>query len=119
MIAVIDGSGAALTTGLKGYVEVPFNGVLAQVDMVADRSGNLVVDLWKCTYSQFDAGTTHPVAGDKITASTPPTISGGVKSTDSTLASWITALTAGDVIGFYVTSVLNIQRVTLTLKYNR
>jgi hypothetical protein len=119
MIAVIDGAGSVLTTGLKGYVEVPFNGVLSQVDMVADRSGSVVVDLWKCSYAQFDAGTTHPVGTDKITASTPPTINSNVKSTDSTLASWITALTAGDVIGFYVTSVTNIQRVTVTLKYNR
>jgi hypothetical protein len=119
MIAVIDGAGAAITTGLKGYVEVPFNGVLSQVDMVADRSGNIVVDIWKCTYAQFDAGNTHPIAGDKITSSTPPTINGGVKSSDSALASWITALTAGDVMGFYVTSVSSIQRVTVTLKYNR
>jgi hypothetical protein len=119
MIAVIDGTGAVITTGLKGYVEVPFNGVLAQVDMVADRSGNIVVDLWKCTFAQFDGGNTHPVASDKITGSTPPTINGGVKSTDSALASWIITLAAGDVLGFYVTSVLNIQRVTITLKYNR
>ena len=119
IIAVIDGSGATITTGLKGYVEVPFNGAFSQVDMVADRSGNIVVDLWKCTFAQFDAGTTHPAAGDKITSSTPPTIIGGVKSTDSVLASWTTVLTAGDIIGFYVTSVLNIQRVTVTLRYNR
>ena len=106
-------------TGLKGFVEVPFNGTLSQIDMVADRSGSIVVDLWKCTYSQFDAGSTHPVLADKITASTPPTISSGTKSTDSTLAGWTTALAAGDVIGFFVNSVSFIQRVTITLKYNR
>ena len=119
MIAVIDGAGSVIVPGLKGYVEVPFTGVLSQVDMVADRSGNIVVDIWKCTYAQFDAGNTHPVATDKITASTPPTINGGVKSTDITLAGWTTALNAGDVLGFFVTSGLNIQRVTLTMKYNR
>jgi len=100
-------------------VEVPFNGALSQVDMVADRSGSCVIDLWKCTYSQFDAGATHPVVGDKITASTPPTISSSTKSTDSTLSGWTTALAAGDVIAFNVVSVTAIQRVTVTLKYNR
>lgn len=120
MIAVIDGAGATITTGLKGYVEVPFNGVLSQVDMVADRSGGISLDFWKCTYTQFDAGNTHPVATDKITGSTPPTIAaGGTKSTDNLLSGWTTALTAGDVIGFFVTSISLIQRVTITLKYNR
>jgi hypothetical protein len=119
MIAVIDGAGSALTTGLKGYVEVPFNGTLSQVDMVADRSGSIVVDLWKCTFVQFDAGNTRPASSDKITGSTPPTISSNTKSTDSTLAGWTTALTAGDVLGFFVSSISQIQRVTMTLKYNR
>jgi len=104
---------------VKGYVEVPFVGVLSQVDMVADRSGSIVLELWKCTYAQFDAGGTHPVAADKISASTPPTISSGTKSTDSTLSGWTTALTAGDVIAFNVTSAATIQRLTVTLKYNR
>jgi len=113
----IDGGGSAITTGMKGYAEVPYAGTLTQVDAIADRSGSIVVNLWKCSYAQFDAGATHPVIGDKITASTPPTISSGSKSTDSTLASWTTALSAGDVLAFNVDSVTTIQRVTLLLKY--
>jgi hypothetical protein len=116
IIAVIDGGGAAITTGVKGYVEVPYASTLTQVDMVADRSGSIVVNLWKCSYAQFDAGSTHPVAADKITSSTPPTISSGVKSTDSTLASWTKTLAANDVLAFNVDSVSTIQRATLTLK---
>ena len=119
MIAVIDGGGSAISVGMKGYVEVPFIGTLAQVDMVADRTGSIVIDLWKCSFAQFDAGATHPVAGDKITGSTPLTITSAVKSTDSTLTGWTKALAAGDILGFNVNSVAAIQRVTITLKYNR
>ena len=118
-VAVIDGGTLPITVGLKGYVEVPFTGVLTQVDLVADRIGSIVINLWKCTYAQFDAGATHPVAADKITATTPPTIASGVKSTDSTLNLWNTTLTAGDVLAFNVDSVSALQRVTVTMKYLR
>jgi Collagen triple helix repeat (20 copies) len=118
-VMVLDGGGTVLTTGMKGFVEVPFTGTLTQADLVADRSGSITVNIWKCTYAQFDAGATHPVAADAITGSTPPKIISGVKSTDSTLASWNTALTAGDVLAINVDSVATIQRVTVTLKYTR
>jgi hypothetical protein len=119
IVAIVDGGGVAITTGMKGYLEVPFNCTLNQADMVADRSGSIVVNVWKCTYAQFDAGATHPVVGDKITSSTPPTITTNVKSSDSTLASWITALTTGDILAFNVDSVTSIQRAVLTLRYTR
>jgi phosphate/sulfate permease len=119
IVAIVDGGGSAITAGMKGYLEVPFNCTLNQADMIADRTGSIVVDVWKCTYAQFDAGATHPVVGDKITASTPPTITTNVKSMDSSLASWVVALTTGDILAFNVDSAVAIQRVVLTLRYTR
>lgn len=120
IMVVIDGGGSEITTGLKGYLgPVPFDGTITQNTLLADQSGSVVVDVWKCTYSQFDAGSTHPVSGDKITASAPPTISTATKSQDSTLTGWTTAFAAGDIFAFSVTSVTDIQRVTLSLKYTK
>jgi hypothetical protein len=105
---------------MKGYLgPAPFACTLTQADMIADQTGSIVVDVWKCTYSQFDAGVTHPVVGDKITSATPPTISTNVKSSDTTLASWITSIAAGDILAFNVNSITDIQRVTLTMRYTR
>lgn len=119
IVVVIDGGGSVITTGVKGYLAVPFDGTITQATQLADQSGSIVVNVWKCTYAQFDAGSTHPLVGDKITASAPPTISTATKSQDSTLTGWTTTFAAGDVFAFNVDSVTTIQRVTLSLKFTK
>lgn len=116
---VIDGGGATITTGMKGYLEVPFDCTINSNTLLGDQSGSIVVNIYKCTFAQFDAGATHPVAADKITASAPPTISTATKSQDATLTGWTTALTKGDILAFNVDSVTSIQRVTLSLKVTK
>jgi hypothetical protein len=116
---VIDGGGATITTGMKGYVVVPFACTITQSTLLADQSGSIVVNVYRCTYAQFDAGTTHPVAADKITASAPPTISSATKAQDSTLTGWTTAINAGDILAFNVDSVSTVQRVTIALSVTR
>jgi hypothetical protein len=116
---VIDGNGAAITTGLKGYLTVDFAGTIQQATLLADVSGSIVVNLWKCTYAQFDASSTHPVVGDKITSSAPPTITTATKSQDNGLVGWTTSFSAGDIFAFNVDSCTTITRVTLALKVLR
>lgn len=116
---VIDGGGATITTGLKGYVEVPFNCTIVRATLLADQSGSIVVDVFKSTYAQFDAGATHPVSGDKITASAPPTISSATKSQDATLTGWTTAVASGSILAINVNSITTCERVTLSLKVIR
>ena len=116
---VIDGAGTVITTGMKGYLEIPFDCTINRATLLADQSGSIVVNIWKCTYSQFDAGGTHPVVGDKITASAPPTISATTKAQDSTLTGWTTSITAGDILAFNVDSVSTLTRVTLSLKVTK
>jgi hypothetical protein len=116
---VIDGAGATITTGVKGYIEVPFACTINRATLLADQSGSIVVDVWKTTYSSFDGGSTHPVAGDKITASAPPTISSATKAQDSTLTGWTTSISAGDILAFNVNSVTTCQRVTISLKVTK
>lgn len=116
---VADGAGVPLTTGLKAFVEIPFNCTVTSNRMFADEVGSLVIDVWRCTYAQFDAGATHPVFADRITDSTPPTIAVASKSEDTTLAGWSTTLNKGDVIGFNITSCVAIKRATLSLDVTR
>src|SRR5690242_8000497 len=63
---VLDGGGSALTAKTYGYIEVPYACTLKQVTALADQSGSVVVEIWKTTFSSFDAGSTHPVTGDKL-----------------------------------------------------
>lgn len=115
-----DGGGAVITNGTLYEVEVPFNCTIEQVTMLSTISGSLVVDIYKTSYSDYDGGSTHPVSGDKITASAPPTISSAYKSQDSTLTGWTKGLSRGDVLRFIVTGTpASIQKCTVSLSVSR
>lgn len=113
--ATIDGGGSAITTGIKGDIgpfTFPCN--IEDVTLIADQTGSIVIDLWKCSYANFP-----PVAANTITASAKPTISGGIKSQDTTLTGWTTTIAVGDIIRCNVNSVSSIQRVTLAMNLTR
>ena len=107
---IIDGGGSTITTGVKGYIPIPFAGAIVGVRLLADQSGSIVVDIWKDTYANYP-----PIDADSITASAVPTITTAEKSEDLTLTGWTTAITAGDILGYNVDSVTTHQRVTVEL----
>lgn len=115
---IIDGQGSAITTGIKVWVEVPFACTITEATTLADQTGSIVIDVLKTSFSSYAPGT-HPVIGDKITASAPPTISSAAKAQDSTLSGWTTTLAAGDILAADVTSCATIQRATLSLRVTR
>lgn len=115
---VIDNQAVAISTGIKLVVEVPFACTITQAELLADQTGSIVVNIWKCTYAQYDPPTT-PTSANKITASAPPTISSAKKATDSTLTGWTTAIAAGDVLTINVDSCTTITRATLSLRLTR
>lgn len=108
---LIDGAGATIATGLKGFLPIDYACTILQWTLLGDQSGSIVVDIWKDTYANYP-----PVVGDSITASAKPTITTATKGQSSTLTGWTTAIAAGDILGFNVDSVTSMQRVTLALK---
>jgi hypothetical protein len=108
---VIDGNGSVLTTGLKGYLEVPYACTILSATLLADVSGSVVVDIWKDTYANYP-----PVVADTITASAKPTISAALKAQDSTLTGWNKTVAAGDILAFNIDSVTSIKRLSISLK---
>ena len=111
---MIDGGGSAITTGIKGDIEVPFNCTINAATLLADQSGSAVIDVWKVAYASYP-----PTVADKITASAPPTLSAAAKSQDATLTGWTTTITAGDVLRINVNSASTVTRVLLSLKITR
>ncbi len=111
---IIDGGGAVITVGEKGHVEIPYACTISRVTMLADQSGDIEVDIWKDTFGNFP-----PTSGDSITSSTVATISGDVAHQDTTLTSWTTSVTAGDILAYNVDTVKTIQRVMVSLKCDR
>lgn len=108
---VIDGGGAVITTGVKGYLEIPFGMTIERVTLMADVSGSIVIDIWKDTYANFP-----PTVADTITAAAKPTIAAAVKAQDATLTGWTTAVAAGDILAFNVDSVSTITKLTISIK---
>jgi len=111
---VIDGGGSAITTGTKGYIEIPWDCTIDSVTMLADQSGSAVVDIWVDTYANYP-----PLDADSITASAVPTISTAIKSQDATLTGWTTSLTKGSIVGYNVDSAATVEFLTISLKVDK
>ena len=106
----IDGGGSAITTGVKGYIEIPYNMTIDRATVLLDQSGSIVVDIWLEQYVDYP-----PTDADSITSSTPPTVTTAVKSEDTTLTSWTTSVAKGDIIGFNVDSCTTATRAHLII----
>lgn len=114
-LSVILGDGSAvISTGVKGFIEMPFAGAIEAVRLLADASGSIVVDIWKDTYANYP-----PVDGDSITSTTPPTITTATKSEDTTLTGWTKTFAKGDILAFNVDSATTVKQVTLSLTGRR
>lgn len=105
----IDGGGLAITTGIKGQINVPFACTITGWVMTADQTGSAVVDVLHSTYGAFP--TTTSIAGtDK------PTISSAQKNENLTISAWTTTtLSAGDQIQFNVNSSSTVTRLNVNL----
>lgn len=111
---IIDGGGAAITTGLKGFLISPMVCVINWWSMIADVSGSISVDVWK-------ANLTVPNAGNSITGGAPPSLTAAqaVFGQGNPLTVWGNGVNVvqNDVLAFNVNSTGGvIQRVTVLLK---
>jgi hypothetical protein len=118
-VLIGDGINTISTGVAANWFTLDFAGTFVQWSVLANASGSISIDLWKCTYSQFDAGATHPVAGDKISASAPVTFSAATKGQSSTLTGWTTTFSAGDVLAFNVASVTTCKQVIICFKVTK
>jgi hypothetical protein len=104
----VDGGGAAITTGIKGYIQCPIAGTIDAWTLLADQAGDVEFDVFLDDFASYPPTTS-------IVAAAPPALTAADSDTDSTLTGWTTAVTAGDVFGFEVVSAATIERVTLQL----
>lgn len=110
----IDGGGSAISTGVKGYIEVPFDCYLEEQKLGGSPSGSIVIDLWL-----GDWETTPPTVSDSICASAKPTISSGQLDEDSTLTGWTRQFAKGQFIVVNVDSCTTMELATISLKVRK
>jgi hypothetical protein len=106
----IDGSGAEVSTGVKGYIQAPFSGTISRWTLFADTTGDIVFDIWRDTFANYP-----PTAASSITGSGKPTLINALSAESTDLTTWNPLIFAGDIVAFSVDSVSGISRVTLEL----
>lgn len=110
---VIDGGGSAVTTGSKGFIQIPFGATISAWTVLADQSGSIVMDVKRSTYAAF------PTTASIVGGGNAPTLSSAQNNTAAPSGWTSTAITAGDVLEFSVSSASTVTRVTVQLKLTR
>jgi len=110
-----------ITTGATGRYLGPFDfsGTIQSWSIIGQESGTVSIDLWKTTYTAFDAGATHPAASDKISASAPISMTSSTKNQSSSLTGWTTAFSVGDIFALNVSSASLSKQVMIFLKVSK
>jgi len=104
----IDGGGSAITTGSKGFVQVPTNFVIQEWNIFADlETTSFTVDVRKASYANLPTTST-------ITNSDFLTLTNQQKNRNSSV-SW-TNISAGEFVEFYVTDASNASMINISLK---
>jgi hypothetical protein len=107
----IDGGGSAITTGVKGFIQVPYACTITSWRIFADVAGAIVIDVWRDTYANFPPTNAGAMPG----GGKEPTIAAtNQKAEDTDVTDWTSDdIVAGDVLGFNVDSCTTITRATL------
>lgn len=117
-LVLLDGGGTAIATGIKVDIIFPANLTIKEWVMVGDQSGSVVMDLWHCTYDEFD-NSTHPVVGDSICAAAKPTISAAHKAKDATLSGWSKDALVRDIWRLNIDSLSSFERLSFLMIFER
>jgi len=121
---IVDGAGAVIATGIKGFIEAPFSGSISAVRAFADTSGELSVNIYKQTYDDYPFVDPDDLS-DEITDSAGSheiRLDSADKYQDTTLTGWTVDFVQGDIFVFVVTNSLgptDITKCTISLTVDR
>jgi len=115
----IDGGGSAITSGQKGYNQIPYACTVIGWSAIADQAGSITVELDRHASSAPPTAPSVPnTTTDKISASAPVALTSAQTAAASSagVASWATAISAWDTVGWNVTAASVVTRVTIQVQ---
>ncbi len=121
----LDGGGFTLKTGVQYDLVVPWNCNLTAAYIInqdrTDATDAIQIDLYRCTFAQYDSGAAHPVSGDSIltTGSKQIKITAGATNYTGSVTGISVSLTVGDILRIYVDSVVNVKTAYVRLAVTR
>jgi len=102
-----------IASGLTLTIEWDFGATITSWDILADKTGSIVIDVLKSDYAGYPPSSS-------ITGTEKPTLSSAIKNQDTSLTSFSTTVTAGDIWNIYVNSTpTTVTRVTIAFAYTR
>ena len=107
----IDNTPDDVSTGSKGYKQIPYDCVFTEWSVFAGETGSIQVDVKKSNYSTYPTFTTV-VGGDY------PTLSSQIKNRNTGITAW-TGLSAGDLYEFTINSNTGVKKVGVFVKVRR
>ena len=99
----------ASTTGLIGYITIPYNGTITGWEVIGDVSGDCVFDVWK------QSAGIIPTIADTIVGTEKPNLLAQQINSDLSLSTWTTAVTEGDIVGIVLDSASVLSQAWLTV----
>jgi len=107
----IDNTPDDVSTGAKGYKQIPYDCQFTEWSVFAGETGSIQVDVKKSNYSTYPTFTTV-VGGDY------PTLSSQIKNRNTGITAW-TGLSAGDLYEFTINSNTGVKKVGVFVKVRR
>lgn len=105
-----DGGPGVIAPGFKGFMEVPFSGVITGATIISDITGSAVIDIWNTPFL-----AAPPTALDTIISGAKLTMTAAKTVRDTTLTGWSKNLGVGDILGFNVDSASGVKRLLVSL----
>ena len=98
------------TTGLVGYITIPYNGTITGWQVIGSETGSCSFDVWKT------ASGIIPTASNSITGSEKPNLVSQQINSDLNLTTWVTtSIAIGDIIGISLDSASSLTSIWLTV----
>ncbi len=105
----VDGSNSVLTSGVKGYIIIPYNATITSWAIVGNNSGDCIVDIWR------GSNYSIPTISDSITGTEKPNLNSQQINSSDSITSWVKDIFINDVISFNIVSATNISRINLII----
>jgi hypothetical protein len=93
---------------MKQIIIIPFACTITGWNLVGSPQGTVVMDIWK------KAGDI-PTVANSITGTGKPNLSAALVNSNTDVTSWITSVSAGDVIVFNVDVCAGCTKLSLTI----
>jgi hypothetical protein len=108
----IDGSGSQILTGQRGYVRIPFAGVIADWSIISKEVGSITIDVLKKAGSK-------PSTTDSMCGSAKPALVNSDTIISTTMTGWNKVILVNDFISWNIISVTAITWAILQFTVNK